>query len=362
MQLQKLDFRFSLSIRLALALMLAVALIPLSSGVISAPEAPNPLFQSNEILDITLTAPFGLIDRERDKEQKYDATLSYQDSTGQTSTQKISLKVRGNNRLRKDLCKYSQLWIDFKKKTSRNTIFEGQDEVKLVVQCRGQDRYQDYIAKELQAYQLFNELTELSFATRAVRVTYVDSDKSGASRTQLAFFIEHQEQLAERRGMREFKDQRIPLEKLDPLQSSLVSLFMYMVSNVDYSMVQGAPGDNCCHNTKLLESTEGTYYPIPYDFDATGYVDTSYAVPSEALHQRNVKQRVYRGFCVSEDIMAETLATFRQQRVAMEGIIGNTSLVTEKIASKSLEFMEDFYDVINDPAKLQKEIIGKCRG
>ena len=51
------------------------------TGVVSGAAEPDLLFQSADPFDITLTAPFTLIDRERDSELEYDGTLSYTDQT-----------------------------------------------------------------------------------------------------------------------------------------------------------------------------------------------------------------------------------------------------------------------------------------
>jgi hypothetical protein len=38
---------------------------------------PDPLFQASDPLDITFTAPFGLIDDERDRDKEYKGSLRY---------------------------------------------------------------------------------------------------------------------------------------------------------------------------------------------------------------------------------------------------------------------------------------------
>ncbi len=60
---------------------------------------PDPLFQSSQPLDIKLTAAFSVIDRERDREKKYDGILSYVDDTGAEVSFEVGLEVRGNWRL-----------------------------------------------------------------------------------------------------------------------------------------------------------------------------------------------------------------------------------------------------------------------
>ena len=61
----------------------------------------DPLFESTEIIEITLTAPFGTIDRERDSEAEYVGVLTYLDASGAQQQFDVSLAVRGNWRLRR---------------------------------------------------------------------------------------------------------------------------------------------------------------------------------------------------------------------------------------------------------------------
>jgi hypothetical protein len=227
-----------------------------STSVIAA-AVPDPLFASDELFDITITAPFELIDDERDKEKKYDGLVSYTDDSGQTIELDVELEVRGNWRLNKRNCNYSQLWLDFKRGQVGGTLFENQNRLKLVVQCRRQDRYADYIIREWQAYKLFGTLSEISLDSRLMNVTYIDSVDSDESRTHRAFFIEHQNRLAERFELEEVELNRVPRGELDQHQSTVVSVFMYLLGNTDFSLVQAAEGDECCHNAKLLTGDAG---------------------------------------------------------------------------------------------------------
>src|SRR3989304_6987009 len=63
---------------------IALALFILTCTVVRAQTTapPDPLFNSDEPLNITLTAPFRQIDRKRDKQAKYEGTLSYAEGMG----------------------------------------------------------------------------------------------------------------------------------------------------------------------------------------------------------------------------------------------------------------------------------------
>lgn len=332
------------------------------SSLSAAAEAPDPLFSSPEPFALTLTAPFARIDRERDKEQEYVGTLSYVDESGAMVVMDVDLEIRGNWRLRKANCNYSQLWVDLKRRQTEGTIFANQNRLKLVVQCRRQDRYAEYLIREKQAYQMFERLSEIHFDTRLVNATYTDSERDDSSRTHLAFFIEHQNRMAERMGLSEVELNSVNPSQLDPDQTALVSLFMYLLGNTDFSLSQAQEGEECCHNAKLLQSAEGSYFPVPYDFDASGFVDASYAPePAPRFRLRNNRQRIYRGYCLPRENLDGAIARFQSLRQELLELLIPTELtLSRRSENRAISYLEDFYEVLDDPNKVEREIVNDC--
>ncbi|MFK7831612.1 MAG: hypothetical protein AB8B57_17705 [Congregibacter sp.] len=338
----------------------ALALASLLVGPTPAATASDPLFSQSTPLDITLTGPFQIINRKRDKEAEYPGSLSYTGADGEAVTLDAKFSVRGNFRLRKDVCSYAQLWVNLKKGQLKGTLFEKQDKLKLVVQCKSSSRYTDYLAREHQAYLMFQELSDISLDTRLLNVTYTDAD-TGRSRTHPGFFIEHQKRLAKAKDLTVLDADSAYKLRLDDRQSVLVSLFMYLIANTDYSMISALPGENCCHNIKVLEDANGVLYPVPYDFDSTGFVATSYAEPSGGIGQRNIKQRIYRGFCMSDSATEYALNRLRDKRGRIYAIMQEDPLSSEKGIRRAVEYTDKFYAVIDNPAKLEREIMDECR-
>jgi len=321
----------------------------------------DPLFLSSQTLNISLSGPFTTIDRKRDKEEQYTGgSLTYLDQ-GQQVTLDVKFKVRGNYRLRKDVCSHAQLWLDFDKEQVAGTLFENQNKLKLVVQCRNRLHYRNTLLKEHQVYQLYNTISDLSFRTRLVNILYEDTDRD-RSRSEFGIIIEHKDRLADRTGMNNVSLNKIDYRSLDPLQGTIAGLFMYLTGNTDFSFIS-AHEDECCHNAILLHPVgEKRYFPVPYDFDSTGYVDASYAEVNPGLPLRSVRQRLYRGFCVPQGIMNEALAPFRANQEQILSIASDSRYLDENSARKSVEYLQAFFDIINDPEKRQDEIIKKCRG
>jgi hypothetical protein len=320
----------------------------------------DPLFNSDEPLAITLTGPFKTLDKQRDKSAEYEAgSLSYEGDDGPVNIE-TRYTPRGNFRLEKENCSHAQLWLNLKKKQTKKTVFANQKKLKLVVQCRDSNRYQSYLRKEYQAYRMLNLMTEASFRVRWLTVTYQDL-QGKKLRTHSAFLIEHKRRVADRLHLDTVDEERISRAELDLDHATRAALFNYFIGNADFSIIAGKEG-SCCHNAKLLRADdESPYVPVIYDFDSSGYVDAPYAITPAKLELRNVRQRIYRGFCTDPEVLNGALDEFRAKREALLSIAGETDYLSRRSARKGVSYLEDFYDVIDNPKHLKKKIIEVCR-
>ena len=100
---------------------------------------------------------------------------------------------------------------------------------------------------------------------------------------------------------------------------------------------------------------------MPYDFDQSGIINTEYALPSLDFHIRSVRQRLYRGRCAHNQQLGETIALTNDNRREIEAALAPQEL-SKKDQKKALQYLEAFYDTINDPKKIDRRIIGRCRG
>ena len=129
------------------ALLFAVA-----QAVAAAPAAAQtPLFSENSELQILIEGPVqSLVRRAARNTDPIDATLSV---TGHDQSWAIKLEPRGISRRTGGICSFPPLRLDFDTGT-RDTIFRGQNRIKVVTRCNTARRRAIDRARILSAYLL----------------------------------------------------------------------------------------------------------------------------------------------------------------------------------------------------------------
>jgi hypothetical protein len=326
------------------------------------PGQADPLFESDSVLRVSLHAPLAEIADDDAADADYrDGRFRYRSADGTAVELDVKVKPRGGSRRDADVCAFPPLWLNFRKKQVAGTLFDGQDRLKLVTWCRSVSYYQQKILREYLAYRIFNVLTDLSFRVRLLEVDYVDSGRGDDTMTRLSFVIEHQDRLARRIDTPHREIEAIEADWLEPAHASLAELFEYMIGNVDYSLFQALPGEECCHNTKLFQRADGRYYSIPYDFDFTGLVDPPYGFGHPKLRQTSVRQRIFRGVCREGPYLQNAVERVRERRPAIFRLIEQQPGLNARNRRELADYIEEFYDTIDDPRRLARRITEACR-
>jgi hypothetical protein len=328
------------------------------------PSTGAPLFASHEVLHLTLEAPLDEIFKERGQESSDHAgVLTYRDADAGHVALDVGVRTRGKTRLDRKVCRFPPLRINFKKKQVENTIFTGQDKVKLVTHCQsGRDKFEQFLMLEYLIYRSYNILTDLSFRVRLAQITYVDTEEPEDSVTRFAFFIEHRKAVAQRSGWQSLTVPMVPPQFIEHAQLSLLEIFQFMIGNTDWDALLREPDrENCCHNVRPVGSHEGPVFPIPYDFDWTGVVDPPYAEPHPDLRLRSVRQRLYRGLCRSHEAVSNSFAVFNQRRDAIYALYLDEPALDDEYRRRTIEYLDEFYEIINDAGKVRSQIFSRCR-
>jgi len=341
--------------RLLFSFVAALLTVPVSG---QEGETPDPLFQNTATLDVTITGPLTTLRRERPKDDYLPGVFSYTDADG--NAVELDLKIRARGHFRHRTCDYPPLLLNLKRGQTDGTLFEHQNKLKLVIQCDLSERYEQGVLKEYLAYRILNAVTDKSFRVRLLSVTYVNTEERKDNPTRYAFLIEHKNRLGERFDLQDLEIERTSVSALDGAQLNLTSVFEYLIGNTDFSPIAGPPGDECCHNYVLFGTDGKPVWAVPYDFDQSGLVDAPYAEPNPQFRIRNVRQRVYRGRCVNNEHVPVSLQMFRDKKAAIYALIEEQTGLQPRVRKDLVRYVDDFYQLINDPKYVERRIIGKC--
>ena len=314
------------------------------------------LFRDIEPLAFTLTGDFKAINRDRKPEstQRFPAVIATPDGDGRTSDLPVQLGSRGHFRLMSRNCDFVPIRVEFPRDQTAGTLFEGQTSLKLGTHCRGDRSYDNYTLREYLTYRLFNMVTPLSFRARLGRATYVDSVSKKTITTRYSIFIEHENEVARRFGGRIVELPRIVFTDLDGPTLTRMMLFEYMIGNTDFSIWT-------LHNVRIVQDRQRRLYPVPYDFDLSGFVHAPYATPDPRIGIRSVLDRLYRGPCRTTDEFEAAAASFRAKRTDMLALIDSIGDLDRDARDEAKGFLESFFRSIEKPNAIKKQFVDGCK-
>jgi len=317
-----------------------------------------PLFASLEPIEVVITADFKTVQRDRNVQSKklYPGTLAIVKDGAAGPPIPIELRTRGNVRRNPRLCEFSPLRLDLPKDKVKGTVFEGQGGIKLGTHCQSEGIYQQITLKEYLANRLHNALTPRSLRVRLARVTYADTDTGKKPYTRLGIFYEDADDMAARVGARELPVPRQMFQYVNQDALLFMSLFQYMIGNVDYSILT-------LHNVIMLDDVKGARLTVPYDFDYSGLVNAHYAVPAKGLEIPSVRDRLYRGPCKTEAEVNQALQPFRDKQAELLALVASMEpLGLDEGQRKSTEkYLNEFFEIINKPDKVKRTFVTGCK-
>jgi hypothetical protein len=322
-----------------------------------------PLFASHDVLDLRIEAPFSTIFKDRDQDSEYHpGTLSYVDDSGDSVVLDMRARTRGHFRLQKRICGFPNLHINFRRRQVENTVFDGQNRVSIVAHCQDKKpEYEQFTLQEYLIYRALNQLTDRSVRVRLARATYIDTDGDRDSLTKYMFILEPFEMLAARHGWEVLGVPAVPPSEHDRFSLPLGEVFQFLIGNTDWSPFQKSTNGSCCHNGKLIGTMAGPVILVHYDFDWSGVISAPYAKPAPEVGVPHVRRRRYWGICRSAQEFAPVFDLFNELRAAIYDLWRGQAGLEERRLNSSLEYFDEFYEIINDPGKAKREILMKCR-
>jgi hypothetical protein len=314
----------------------------------------DPLLTDN-IIRISLKFDMKKFVKTKHKGEYQKAEFSIHNLDNSIVEKEIRLRARGITR--RSICYFPPIKLNFKETAFENDTLNDINSLKLVTHCKNSDLYEQYLLKEFLIYRMYNLLTDNSFRVKLLHIDYIDSEDKMKPLTKYGFVIESNNHLAERlQGIRINKE-GVNTWDTDRYLISLLDIFQYMIGNTDWSIPP-------LHNIRLVKPSVpySNILAIPYDFDYSGMVNTVYAIPDENLGTETVRTRVYRGYCLpSDDHYQRLFNVFLEKKQAMFSLVEDFELLDKKSRKEMLDYLEEFYTIIENPRMAERNIIDVCR-
>jgi len=311
------------------------------------------LFESDDILQICLQGEIRKLFSDRgDNAIYHPIRFSYQENNN-TFHLNIRVKTRGHFRKLRKNCFTPPLLLNFDTVPNlKSSLFSGQNKLKLVTSCKSEQ----YILREYMVYKLYQLISPNHFKARLVKLCFEDTKKGKRTKSEYGILLEHQKHMAERNQSKLIKKLHVNPMKTDREKFLKMAIFQFLIGNTDWSI-------QYLHNIKLIGNLNTTdLIPIPYDFDMSGIVNTSYAMPAVALQLKSVRERLFRGYCIKD--MKEfqpILNHFISLKSDIYELYQANDLLDKAYKKNTLKYLDQFYKIISDEKLSEKAFQYPCK-
>ena len=311
------------------------------------------LFDREDLLSVALRFDITKFKRTRSDTVYLKAILTYYINDKDSINKDVKVRARGE--FRRNYCDFPPIMLNFRTKDSIRGEFSSINKLKLVTECK--PGREELVMKEYLIYKLFNVLTENSFRVRLLKVNYINTFKETKPEIQFGFVIEPVEMLANRINCVEIKTTNLTQKNVKPEMMDRFAVFNYMIGNTDWSVpIQ--------HNALIL-SQPGSERPdlgviIPFDFDFSGLVGSSYASPFPGLPITSVRDRLYLGICRDEDVFVKILREFLDKKPEFYKVINEFPYLKDKTKKEMISYLDQFFNGINDRNTLARKLASEC--
>lgn len=312
------------------------------------------LFESDDLFEISLRFDITTYKRRRTDTTYLDAILTYYTGDNDSVNKKVKVRARGD--IRRTICDFPPLSLNFKMKESGSDEFIGIDKLKLVPYCRV--GYEDYVLREFLVYKLYNLLTDFSFRVRLLKINFINTAKATKNIVQYGFAIEPQRLLERRNHMIAVRVSNLSQRNIRPELMDKFAIFNYMIGNTDWAVPNQ---HNALVYVQPVSDRPDLGIVVPYDFDYSGFVNTDYSTPDPNLPIKSVRDRLYMGVCRSELEFSNSVMEFQEKKDQFFKLINDFPYLTPRSKKDMISYLNGFYYMIDKRNSIVRELLNQCK-
>ena len=304
------------------------------------------LLKSQQVQEVTIQTDITQIMEGRRTLDDFPAKLIFVDENGKVVEKSIELTPRGKSR--RKYCAFPPLRIKFaKQQLVERGIRKDHKSLKLVTHCNEGLMANQNVLKEFLAYKIYHKLTDNSLDVQLLKVNYEDT-QSDTKLEKYAILLEDIDEFAESIGGKEIEAFGKKWKDFKAKNGNTLALFQYMIGNEDWDILN-------YRNIKYVQLEDSKeVIPIPYDFDSSGFVSTSYAIPNPNLRMKSVKQRLFLGRFKDEADRVATIALFKSKEYKIRQLINEFELLDTMSKLELTEYIDSFYKTLHSPELVER--------
>lgn len=356
-----MKYRIPVRIYLTAFLTLAVCCQNIDAAV--QPATPDSslksfrLFEDDTILDITLQFDLNTYLKAKPKEEYLKGKITFHPGMTDSITRDIRIRTRGV--FRNMWCFYAPLELNFNNADFGYSDLDSIGKIKLVPQCTSTSESAKYVLIEYLIYKMYSVMTDTSFRVRLLNINYIDSENRRKPFTQYGFLIEPLKMLNARTNSVEVVSRGVTQKSIYPGVMDRVAIFNYMVGNYDWAVPNR-------HNIKVIRPLTfdnlNLAVAVPYDFDWTGLVNASYAIPDDKITgTTTVRERIFLGVCRSREDYRKGLEQFLEKKDEFYRLINEFPYLNEKQKRDMIYYLDEFYELCSGRQRILEVFLNSCK-
>ncbi len=298
------------------------------------------LFLSDDYTELNMTFDFKKLDELKKTDEYMPASLELDVPHNAVRNWDIEIKARG--RYRRRICDFPPIKLKFDKNDLAEGGYKKDNDMKLVTHCIDDYSGKENVLREFLTYKLYEIYSDRYFRTQLLKVNYFDSE-SKKKMKGIGILIEDNETV-ERRLNGKVCDECYSIAHdsfyVDNLH--ITALFQYMIGNADWSMAM-------VRNVEMMKGEEqDKYFMVPYDFDFSGLVNASYAVPNTNYNQTSIRDRIYLAPCENINELKPYVEYFKSKKDEVLEYIKNFKELSAFSRRDITGYINSFYDSLED--------------
>ena len=261
-------------------------------------------------------------------------------------------RIRARGNIRKKVCYFPPVKIDFSKSTLDSLGFLKLDKLKFVFPADPKKYSQERLLKEFFLYELYAFLDSSSIRTKLVDITIIHNGKEKYHFT--GFLIEDEEEYARRNKAIMVEKGKLRASVLDRQSFLKMVFFQYMIANTDYSVSNR-------HNLEMVKLPHiKKVVAVPYDFDYSGFVGQKYAMPYTYFPIESVHERyLFPSYRITEGEYNFMVQYFLSIEKEVYELCESATYMKSDVIKDNKAYLKSFFKLLRKPKRLKEDLVSR---